>query len=41
MRTLIRGASVVTMDALGDLPPLLAALNRSGRKITSALGLAH
>ena len=24
-----------------DLPPLLAALNRSGRKITSALGLAH
>ena len=24
-----------------DLPPLLAALGRSGRKITSALGLAH
>jgi cytosine/adenosine deaminase-related metal-dependent hydrolase len=24
-----------------DLAPLLAALNRSGRKITSALGLAH
>ncbi len=24
-----------------DLPPLLAALNRSGRKITAALGLAH
>ncbi len=24
-----------------DLPPLLAALNRSGRKIASALGLAH
>jgi len=24
-----------------DLPPLLAALNRSGRKITSALGLPH
>ena len=24
-----------------DLPPLLAALNRSGRKITSALGLVH
>lgn len=24
-----------------DLPPLLAALNRSGRKITTALGLAH
>jgi cytosine/adenosine deaminase-related metal-dependent hydrolase len=24
-----------------DLPPLLAALNRSGRKITSALGLLH
>jgi cytosine/adenosine deaminase-related metal-dependent hydrolase len=24
-----------------DLPPLLAALNRSGRKIMSALGLAH
>lgn len=24
-----------------DLPPLLSALNRSGRKITSALGLAH
>ena len=24
-----------------DLPPVLAALNRSGRKITSALGLAH
>lgn len=24
-----------------DLPPLLAALNRSGRRITSALGLTH
>jgi cytosine/adenosine deaminase-related metal-dependent hydrolase len=24
-----------------DLPPLLAALNASGRKITAALGVAH